>query len=195
MRIKLLLVVAVVGLVSTGALAQEPPEPPALELPLGARVRVRTSASSDWIKGTLASADTATIGLVPEEAPPLGDNQLRLPSAGVTELQLVTGEKSRWLYGLVIGAGLGVAMGFDTDVDSAQCEVSSDVFCSRAGAMAAMGITSAALGALIGKLIKTDVWTPVALDALGPPRESGTRASIGLQPVPGGLGATVSVRF
>ena len=195
MRIKLLLVVAAVGLVATGALAQELPEPPALELPLGARVRVRTSASSDWIKGTLASADTATIALVPEEAPPLGENQLRLPSAGVTELQLVTGKKSRWLYGLVIGAGVGVAMGFDMDVDSVQCEVSEDVFCSRASAVAAMGITSAALGALIGKLIKVDVWTPVALDALGPPGDSGARASIGLQPVPGGLGVAVSVRF
>ena len=194
MRIKFLLAIALCA-VSVGAHGQETPEPPTLELPMGARVRLQTQASSEWIKGVLASADAGTISLVPEEAPPLGSNQLRLPSAGVSELQLVTGKKSRWLQGLVIGAGVGVAAGFGMDVDSAQCEVSEDVFCSRAGAVAAMGATWAAIGALIGKLIKVDVWTPVALDALGPPRDSETRASIGLQPVPGGLGAAVSVRF
>lgn len=193
MRIRFLLAIALLGS-GIGADAQETPEPPALELPVGAHVRLRTLASGDWIKGTLASADAGTISLVPEEAPPLGANQLRLPSAGVTELQLRTGKKSRWLSGLVIGAGVGVAFGFGMDVDSAQCAVSEDVFCSRAGAVAAMGATWAAVGAVVGKLIKVDVWTPVALDALGPPREK-ARAEVGLRPVSGGVAVAPSVQF
>jgi hypothetical protein len=51
------------------------------------------------------------------------------------------------------------------------------------------------LGALVGSLIKTDVWTPVALDALGPPRARGARTGLGLRAVPGGLGAQLSVSF
>ena len=194
MRITLLLVI-VLGLCGGQTLAQEMPEPPALELPMGARVRVRTQASSEWIKGTLASADAGTISLVPEEAPPLGANQLRLPSGGVTELEVLTGRKSRWIPGLLVGATAGVAMGLDMDVDPVQCEFDDNYFCNRTSAVLAMTATSAVLGALVGKLIKSDVWTPVALDALGPSRETGARAGLGLQPVPGGLGVAVSVRF
>jgi hypothetical protein len=194
MRITLLLVI-VLGLCGVQTRAQDMPEPPALELPMGARVRVRTQASSEWIKGTLASADAGTISLVPEEAPPLGANQLRLPSEGVTELEVLTGRKSRWIPGLLVGAAAGVAMGLDMDVDPVQCEFDDNYFCNRTSAVLAMTATSAVLGALVGKLIKSDVWTPVALDALGPSRETGARAGLGLQPVPGGLGVAVSVRF
>jgi len=185
----------VLGLCGVQTLAQDMPEPPALELPMGARVRVRTQASSEWIKGTLASADAGTISLVPEEAPPLGANQLRLPSEGVTELEVLTGRKSRWIPGLLVGAAAGVAMGLDMDVDPVQCEFDDNYFCNRTSAVLAMTATSAVLGALVGKLIKSDVWTPVALDALGPSRETGARAGLELQPVPGGLGVAVSVRF
>jgi len=191
MRIKFVLGIVLFGF-GAGAHAQEPP---ALELPMGARVRVRTQASKEWIKGTLAGADTGTIALVPEEAPPLGANQLRLPSEGVTELEVLTGRKSRWLPGLLVGSAIGVAAGLDMDVDPVQCEFDDNYFCSRASAVVAITATSAVLGVLVGKLIKTDVWTPVALDALGPPLETGPRAGLGLQPVPGGLGVAVSVRF
>jgi hypothetical protein len=158
-------------------------------------VRLRTGESGEWIKGVLASADARTIALVPAEALPLGDNQFRLPSESVACLEVLTGKKSRSLPGLLIGTAAGVAMGFDVPVDSVQCKVDDNYFCNRASAVAAMGATSAVIGLLVGKLIKTDVWTPVALDALGPPREHGARAGIGLQPVPGGVAATVSVRF
>jgi hypothetical protein len=42
-------------------------------------------------------------------------------------------------------------------------------------------LTSTALGAGIGALIKTDRWTPVALDTLGPPvREARSPLSVKL---------------
>lgn len=190
-----LLVVAFLGLVAGEGLAQEMPEPPALELPMGARVRVRTEASGEWIKGTLASADAGTISLVPEEAPPLGANQLRLPSEAVTRLEVRTGRKRQWLPGLLVGAALGVALGVSMDVDAVQCEFDDNYFCSRGGAVAAMGGTFAGLGALVGSLVKKDVWTPVAIDALGPPRKGVARAGLGLRPVPGGVALALSVQF
>ena len=195
MRLIQPLVVALVGLFASEALAQERPEPPALELPVGARVRLRTPASGDWIEGVLAGADSRTISLVPEEAPPLGANHLRLPSAAVTRLEVLTGRKSRWLAGLLVGAAVGVAMGFDMDVDGVQCELDDNYFCSRGEAIAAMGATSAGIGALVGSLIKKEIWTPVALDALGPPREKAPRAELGLRPVSGGVALALTVQF
>lgn len=194
MPIKILVVVALLGF-GVGAHARELPEPPALELPMGAQVRVRTQASGEWIKGTLASADAGTIALVPEEAPPLGANQLRLPSDAVTRLEIRTGKKRQWLPGLLVGAALGVALGASMDVDPERCEFDDNYFCSRGGAIAAMGGTFAGLGALTGSLIKKDVWTPVALDALGPPGKGVARAKLGLRTVSGGVALALSVQF
>ena len=59
MRLTLPPAAGFLALIACGALAQDAPQPPALELPAGARVRLRTQASpGDWIKGTLASADS-----------------------------------------------------------------------------------------------------------------------------------------
>ena len=190
------LLAALLGSLATDALAQAVPEPPALELPVGARVRVRTQAApSDWIKGILASADSGTIALVPEGAPPLGASALRLPRETVTRLDLVTGKKWQWLPGLVIGAALGVAMGFAVDVDPVRCEFDTNYYCSRGEAVGIMGGVSAAMGAGIGALVKRDVWTPVGLDALGPPPARVGRAGLGLRALPGGVSLDLSVRF
>jgi hypothetical protein len=196
MRPTLPLVVALLGLVAGEGVAQEVPPPPALELPMGARVRLRTQASpGGWIKGVLASADTGAISLVPEEAPPLGANRLRLPRDTVTRLEVLTGKKRQWLPGLLIGAAAGLAMGFSEPVDPVQCEFDQNTFCNRGVAVAAMTGTSAVLGALVGSLVKKDVWTPVALDALGPPPTRVARAGLGLRAVPGGLALRLSVSF
>jgi hypothetical protein len=189
-------VVALLTLIAAPGLAQDVPEPPSLELPVGARVRLWTVASPDQsVQGLLAGADAGTIALVPEAASPLGTSYLRLPSETVTRLEVLTGKKKQWLPGLLVGAAAGVAMGFEEHVDPVQCEYDDYTFCNRATAVAAMGATSAFLGALVGSLIKTDVWTPVALDALGPPRARGARTGLGLRAVPGGLGAQLSVSF
>lgn len=190
------LVVTLLVLVAGEGLGQEGTPPPALELPLGASVRLRTLAAPDgWIKGALAGADTGTIALVPEAAPPLGANQLRLPSGSVTRLEVLTGRKRQWLPGLLIGAAAGVAMGVTEPIDPVRCQVDDTTFCSRGAAVAAMTGTSAFLGALIGSLVKKDVWTPVGLDTLGPPPAQSPRASLGLRAVPGGVAARLSVSF
>jgi len=189
------LVAGLLALLACRATAQDAP-PPALQLPVGARVRLRTQAApGDWMKGTLAGADSGTIALVPDGAPPLGANQLRLPRETVLRLELVTGKKRQWLPGLVVGLALGVAMGFSMDVDPVRCEFDDNYFCSRGGAVAAMGGTSAAIGAGIGALVRRETWMPVGLDALGPPPARVTRAGFGLRAVPGGLALDASVRF
>jgi hypothetical protein len=191
MRIGGPLLAALLGLLTADALAQALPEPAALKLPVGGRVRIRTQAApGDWIKGTLAGADSGSIALVPDGVPQLGANELRLPSATVTRLELVTGKKRQWLQGLVIGAALGVAMGFAIDVDPVRCEFDDNYACSRGEALALMGGTLGAVGAGIGALVRKDVWTPVGIDALGPPPVRVTLAA-----GPGGLALGVSVRF
>ncbi len=196
MKTRTWLLAALLGSLASDALAQASPEPPALELPVGARVRVRTyPAMGGWIKGVLAGADYGTIALVPDGAPPLGPNQLRLPREAVTRFEIATGKKRQWLPGLVVGAALGVAMGFAIDVDPVRCEFDDNYACSRGEAVALVGGTMAALGAGVGSLVRRDVWTPVGLDALGPPPARVGRSGLGLRAVPGGVSLDLSVRF
>jgi len=210
MRMKRALFLAVIlGVPASGALAQsavQPAQSPAaqataepvlLTLPLGARVRVQTTAAPGaWIKGILVSADSASVALVPENAPPLGANQLRVPSASVGRFELHTGSKRHSLYGLVAGVALGVALGFTLDVDPVACEYDYDYACSRGEAVAYAALGSGAIGAGIGALIKTDRWTPVALDALAPPppRVSGLTPRLRVLPR-GGVELGVAVGF
>jgi hypothetical protein len=163
---------------------------------VGARVRLATRAApGQWIGGVLLSADEGSVALVPEGAPPLGANALRLPLDDVTRLELVTGRKSAWIKGLAIGAAAGLAMGFVMDVDPDRCGFDDNYFCSRGSAVATMGATAAGLGALVGAFIKRDVWTPVALRALGPPAARVAPTGVALQPMPGGVSLALSVRF
>ena len=97
--------------------------------------------------------------------------------------------------GATVGSGAGVAVGLTEPVDPVQCQVDDYTSCSRGGAVALASVTMAGLGALVGNLIKTDVWTPVALDALGPARAREPRAGLGLRAVPGGVAAQMSVSF
>jgi hypothetical protein len=166
------LVLAMILVVSAGgALAQPVAEPTALTLPMGARVRLQTTtAQGGWVKGVLVGADATGVAMVPEDALPLGPNQLRLPSASVARFELATGKKRQWLWGLVAGAALGVAVGATADVNPDTCDYTySAEFCSRTEAVAASVAVLGGVGAGIGALVKTDRWTPVALDALAPP--------------------------
>lgn len=187
---------AVLVLAGADVVAQPTSEPPALKLPVGARVRVRVvAAPGPWMKGHLAGADSASIALIPEGAPPLAGSELRLPRETISRLEIATGKKRHWLAGLAIGAAAGLAMGFAMDVDSARCEFDDNYFCSRGEALAWMGGTLAAVGAGVGALVKSDVWIPVALDALGPPPARVGRVEPALRATPAGLSLGVSVRF
>lgn len=152
------------------ALAQAPPAPPPLRLPAGVRTRVWThSLPNHRIEGTLLSADSTAVTLVPKSNQPLMGGEMRLPTPDVTRLEVALEKKRHWWQGALIGAAVGVALAFTDDVDPVLCEVNENVLCSRGEAILVYGLGSTAMGAGIGALIKTDRWTPVALDAFGPP--------------------------
>jgi len=177
----LALFLAVLGTGAPVALAQTAPAPPPLKLPPGIRVRVWTySLPGERIEGTLRSADSGAVRLVPKSDQPLLAEEMTLPAADVTRMDVALGKKRHWWQGAVIGAALGLAMAFTDDVDPVLCEVNENVLCSRGEALAVYGLTSTALGAGIGALIKTDRWTPVALDTLGPPVRE-TRAPLSVK--------------
>jgi hypothetical protein len=176
MNHRLAVVHALVLVAAATASAQPAAEPAPLQLPTGAKVRLRTrTAPQSWVKGYLASASASSIAFVPEGAPPLGASEMRLPTESVTRLELNTGRKRHWLVGLVAGTAIGIAVGATTDVDPVACKYDYNYECSRGAALATYGLGFAALGVGVGALVKTDRWTPVALDALGPaaPRASG----------------------
>jgi hypothetical protein len=166
----LALMAAVLGAGSPPALAQAPPVPPPLRLPAGVRVRVFTRTLPDQrIEGTLLSADAAAVALVPKSSQPLAAGEMRLPAADVIRMEVTLEKKRHWWQGALVGAALGLAFAFTDDVDPVLCEVNENVLCSRGEALLVYGLGTTALGAGVGALIKTDRWTPVALDAFGPP--------------------------
>jgi hypothetical protein len=153
-------VVVLLGPLTGSTLAQAPPEPPALRLPMGSRARLRpVAAPGGWIRGTLVGADSVNIALLPENAPPVIGSELRLPRETVAQLELLTSRKKHWLHNLVMGLAAGVAMGFSFDVDAVRCEFDSDYFCSCGEAVALGGFAFGAIGVAVGALVKTDVWT------------------------------------
>lgn len=162
--------VAVVLGTGVPAVVAQAPEPPPLRLPAGVRVRVWTfSLAGQRIEGTLLSADSAAVTLIPKSSQPLLGGEMRLPAGDVTRLDVALERKSHWWQGALVGAAVGAAFAFTDDVDPVLCKVNENVLCSRGEAILVYGLGTTAVGAGVGALIKTDRWTPVALDAFGPP--------------------------
>jgi hypothetical protein len=192
------LVVVAISASPAIAAAQPSAEPAPLRLPMGSRVRVQmASAPGSWTKGILTSADSAGVSLIPEHAPPLGDNQLRLPTTSVSRLELMTGTKRHWLHGLVIGAAAGAALGFLAEVDPVACQYDDyNYSCSRGEAVGYTAAGGAMIGVLIGGLVTSQRWTPVALDALGPPAPRVSGVTPRLRALPrGGIELALAVGF
>lgn len=184
------------GAASAQEAADAPTEPPTLRLPVGARARVQTvAAPGAWIRGSLTGAEAESVGLLPEGAPPLPGSELRLPTKTLARFEIHTGRKSRWLPGLLVGAAAGLALGLTWEVDPERCEFDDDYMCSRGEALAASLLVLGGAGAGIGALVKTDVWTPVALDALGPATGDGPRVRPQVRASAAGVALGVSVRF
>jgi hypothetical protein len=196
MRPVSLLAAVLLGPFAAAAVAQEPPPPPVLRLPIGAQVRLRTvAAPGDWLRGTLVGADSEGVGLIPENAPPLSESELRLPRETISRLEIVTGKKRQWLVGLLVGAASGLAISFAVDVDPERCEFDDNYYCSRGEAIAYGTASLGLIGAGVGALVKKDVWTPIALEALGPPPPRVGRVAPRLRVVPGGVSVGLSVGF
>jgi len=154
------------------------------------------SAPGSWTKGILATADSSTVSLIPDDSAPLGDNRFSLPTQSVTHLELKTGSKRHWLIGLAAGAAVGLAVGATSDVDPVACKYDYNYDCSRGEALALYGLSLGGIGAGVGALVKTDRWMPVGLDALGPPAPRVSGLTPRLRALPrGGVELALAVGF
>jgi hypothetical protein len=159
-------------------LATASPTGPFADVAVGSRVRVHRSDTGP-LRGTLLSIDRAALILSDENGAPI-----RVARDSITRLDLNVGTTRQTLKGLLIGAGVGVAVAI-SPIDPNDCGLSSVNYCSRSDAIGT-GLIVAGLGALVGWGFRSDRWAPVTLDV------SGTAWSPMGSP---GLRAAVRVRF
>ena len=142
------------ALAQSGSVRTNTPLP---QFGLGARVRVAIGNSGQEYVGTLVRFDSAGMLI---SRPNRGELALPLPE--VRSVWVSGGQHSLWLKGALIGAVVGGLLGA---LEGADC---SDVcvFLSNSD-VAVLGVSLGAMtGASIGRYIRRDRWTPVALPPL-----------------------------
>jgi hypothetical protein len=132
---------------------------------VGARLRLRSN-DTGMVRGTLLSMDRATLVLAGD-----GGGRITVGRDSITHLEMSVGSERQTLWGLLIGAGLGLSVVI-SPIDPDDCGTFSVSYCSRSDAIGT-GIAVAALGAFVGWAIRSDRWAPVALDVSGTPPASG----------------------
>jgi hypothetical protein len=167
------------------------------ELPPGTRVRVTVEDSR--VEGYLSGREGNGLRLrLPHQNPLVPD--LIVPVSAVTRVEVHVGERRHTKTGAIVGALVMGLVGIWEPVSSAPgCGQGSAPSCSRADAVIGGLVGDAAVGALVGRAIKTERWAPVPRDALvlAPPTPDEIRQAPGGPGVPAGLPscARASVRF
>lgn len=186
-KLMLLLVACSVGWVA-GATAQQTPEGPPHLLPAGAQVRIHQGRT--WTKAYLARQEgTSLVLALPGIHPLAPPAELAVPLSSVDRLEIHVGRKRHMLLGAAIGAVVFGLVGMSDPVDTSEgCSYQSAQPCSRAEAIAVGTLGGAALGGIVGRLIETDQWAPVAREAIvpTPPTAAELRAAPGGPTVPDG---------
>jgi hypothetical protein len=167
MTLLLLSLVPLLVLSSTADLVAQDIVPPPFVLPTGARVRLSSTSSPGLVRGTLAHGDVMAITIASER----GD-QITVPIASLTKLEVVVDKRRNTLKGLLLGTAVGLVGGFADKPHPEDCGSSTGNFCSRGESLAYIVPSGALLGAVVGAFIKSDRWTPVSLDALRRPAAS-----------------------
>jgi len=196
MRATPLALAAALAALAGEALAQTGPEPPPLRLPMGARVRLTTRDGARMV-ALLARHDAGSVTLVfTPENPFVPPPELVVPAGSIDRLELSLGKKRHALLGAALGAVLLGLTGFSDPIDTSDdCGGYSDQPCSRAEAVAIAVVAGAAIGGVVGHFVKTERWTPVALDALGPSAGNGGRIRPEVRASAAGVSFGVAVRF
>jgi hypothetical protein len=174
-----------VSLMGVPALAAAAADLALTDLSSGDRVRLRLSSGGKTVHGTVDAAGPDEVVVRPKDiARPL----LRLSPQQLEKLEVVSGRRSRWREGAVIGFVPGaVFMGFMVlalDDCYSDCD---DNTVGVVGYGLVGGAITGGLGALIGLAVKTDRWAPVAT---GRPK-----VALNLAPMKGGFQANLSLRF
>jgi hypothetical protein len=182
------------------ALAQPGPEPPPLRLPMGARVRLTTRDGARMV-ALLARHDAGSVALVfPPENPLVPPPELVVPAGSINRLELSLGKKRHAVLGAALGAVLIGLTGFSDPIDTSDdCGDNPYDYsaqpCSRAEAVAIAVVAGAEIGGVAGHFVKTERWTPVALDALGPSAGNSGRIRPEVRASAGGVSVGLAVRF
>jgi hypothetical protein len=155
------------------------------DLSQGDRVRLRLSSGGKTVHGTVDQAGFDEIVVRPKDlAKPL----LRLSPQQLQTLEVVSGQRSRWREGAVIGFVPGAMFMAFAVLALDDCYSDCD---SNLGPVLGYGLAGGAitggLGALIGLAVKTDRWSPVAT--------SRPKVALDLAPMKGGFRANLSLRF
>ncbi len=150
-----------------GVTARDTPEPLPFVLPTDVRARLSSTGPLNRIRGLLLDSDREALTLRLEDG-----RELKVPIASLTRLEVVLEKKRNALKGLLVGAAVGLVLGSLEKTHPESCHSSSSQFCSRGEAIAYSVGGSALVGAGVGALIKSDRWTPVALEALRAPAAS-----------------------
>jgi hypothetical protein len=186
-KLTLILVACSVGWVA-GATAQETPAEAPHQLPAGAEVRIHQGRS--WTRVYLARQEGTNLVLAFPGIHPLAPpTELAVPLSSVDRLEIHAGKKRHTLLGAAVGAVvLGLASMSDPVDTSESCGYQSSQPCSRGEAIAVGALAGALLGGVVGRLVETDQWAPVAREAIvpSPPTAAELRAAPGGPTVPDG---------
>jgi len=149
----------------------------------GQRVRVQSRAAQvPTLTGVVQAFNVDTLVLHPDAQDGAGA-ALAIPVASIERLQVSRGRHSKWLTGLVIGAGVGAVSG--AIIGAATGE---EDWLTSTGEYAVMGVVlftpiGALTGTLIGLMVKTERWETAPLTGVAPTvsRGPGGRVSVGLR--------------
>jgi hypothetical protein len=142
----------------------------------GSHVRVSATSVAKRVEGYVESIDNTTLTLRSDDR-----SRIALPLSTVTNLELAVGRRGHAKMGALIGTGFGV-LSLAVLCQGEDCFQSSGDY----GAAVLVTATTAAVGALIGTLIKTDKWIVI------PTRPPSARLGPGSQPR---LAAGIAIAF
>ena len=142
----------------------------------GSHVRVSATSVAKRLEGYVESIDNTTLTLRSENR-----SMIALPLNTVTNLEVAVGRRGHARTGALIGAGFGV-LSLAVLCQGEDCFQSSGDY----GAAVLVTATTAACGALIGALIKSDKWIVI------PTRPPSARSGPGSEPR---LAAGIAIAF
>lgn len=172
MRRAAMLGLLVAAVASAAAVAQEPaPVHP------GQRVRVRsTVAHAPVLTGAVESIGRDTMIVRHEDGAGVAT---AIPLSSVAQLQVSQGRHSKWVTGLLIGAGVGAVAG--AIIGAATYDEDDPFFSAGENALAAALLFTpigGLAGAIIGLQVKTERWESVPLDRVRPAVGGGSHGRV-----------------
>ena len=155
-------------------------------LQAGSRVRLRSLESgAKWLQGNLVHMGNDSLSLVTRAS-----DTVVVATGSVTQLEVSRGRYSNTGQGLAIGAAVGGGLGLILGV-AAATEECRGFICYEVGPEDVLAVTAilaaagSGVGALIGSASHREHWTQASLP----------RVSARVQPLLGGVGVTLSLRF